>query len=102
MLGLAGLVVSAIYLIFIGWGCEGTDAGDPPPDGSLGATLFAAVEGMSPFGRTTAIATLAALAADPVPPAKKAGPLRPVIEGLLRKDPATRPDTAACSNPPAR
>ena len=39
MLGLAGLVVSAIYLIFIGWGCEGTDAGDPPPDGSLGATL---------------------------------------------------------------
>ena len=57
---------------------------------SLGATLFAAVEGMSPFGRTTAIATLAALAADPVPPAKKAGPLRPVIEGLLRKDPAQR------------
>jgi hypothetical protein len=39
VLGLAGLVVSAIYLIFIGWGCEGTDAGDPPPDGSLGATL---------------------------------------------------------------
>ena len=57
---------------------------------SLGATLFAAVEGTSPFGRTTAIATLAALAADPVPPAKKAGPLRPVIEGLLRKDPAQR------------
>jgi eukaryotic-like serine/threonine-protein kinase len=57
---------------------------------SLGATLFAAVEGTSPFGRTTAIATLAALAADPVPPARKAGPLRPVIEGLLRKDPAQR------------
>jgi hypothetical protein len=57
---------------------------------SLGATLFAAVEGTSPFARTTAIATLAALAADPVPPAKKAGPLRPVIEGLLRKDPAQR------------
>ena len=39
VLGLAGLVVSAIYLLLIGWGCEGTDAGDPPPDGSLGATL---------------------------------------------------------------
>ena len=39
LVGLAGLVVSAIYLIFIVWGCEGTDAGDPPADGSLGATL---------------------------------------------------------------
>jgi serine/threonine protein kinase len=57
---------------------------------SLGATLFAAVEGTSPFARTTAIATLAALAADPVPQPKRAGPLKPVLEGLLRKDPANR------------
>lgn len=39
VLGLGGLFVSVIYGYIIGLGCEGTDAGDPPPDGSLGATL---------------------------------------------------------------
>lgn len=57
---------------------------------SLGATLYAAVEGRSPYARPSAIATLAALATEPVPPAKNAGPLKPVLNGLLRKDPAAR------------
>ncbi|RZU50245.1 serine/threonine protein kinase [Krasilnikovia cinnamomea] len=57
---------------------------------SLGATLYAAVEGQSPFARSSAIATLAALATENPPPARNAGPLKPVLNGLLRKDPSHR------------
>ena len=57
---------------------------------SLGATLYAAVEGASPFARPTAIATLAALATENPPQARNAGPLKPVLNGLLRKDPTHR------------
>ncbi|WP_346536550.1 serine/threonine-protein kinase [Micromonospora sp. DPT] len=57
---------------------------------SLGATLYAAVEGKSPYARSSAIATLAALATEPLPPPKNAGPLKPVLQGLLRKDPEQR------------
>ncbi len=57
---------------------------------SLGATLYAAVEGKSPYARPSAIGTLAALATEPPPPPKNAGPLRPVLNGLLRKDPTDR------------
>ncbi|MEV4202972.1 serine/threonine-protein kinase [Micromonospora globbae] len=57
---------------------------------SLGATLYAAVEGKSPYARPSAIATLAALATEPLPPPKNAGPLKPVLQGLLRKDPSER------------
>ncbi|MGC5018532.1 serine/threonine-protein kinase [Micromonospora sp. DT47] len=57
---------------------------------SLGATLYAAVEGKSPYARSSAIATLAALATEPLPPPKNAGTLKPVLQGLLRKDPKER------------
>ncbi|GAB3851040.1 hypothetical protein GCM10029963_38170 [Micromonospora andamanensis] len=57
---------------------------------SLGATLYAAVEGKSPYARPSAISTLAALATEPVPPARNAGPLKQVLAGLLRKDPQER------------
>ncbi|MET7749823.1 protein kinase [Micromonospora sp. NPDC005367] len=57
---------------------------------SLGATLYAAVEGKSPYARPSAIGTLAALATEPLPPPKNAGPLKPVLQGLLRKDPRER------------
>jgi hypothetical protein len=59
---------------------------------SLGATLYAGVEGTSPYQRSSAIATLSALVTEEPPPARHAGPLRPVLTGLLRKDPATRID----------
>ncbi|POX62958.1 serine/threonine protein kinase [Streptomyces sp. Ru62] len=57
---------------------------------SLGALLYAAVQGRSPFRRTTALATLRAIVDDEPPPAHRAGPLAPVIEGLLLKDPEER------------
>jgi eukaryotic-like serine/threonine-protein kinase len=57
---------------------------------SLGATLYAAVEGRTPFGRTSPLATLDALASESPAPMRRAGPLAPVLEGLLRKDPAAR------------
>ncbi|MEU7676793.1 serine/threonine-protein kinase [Micromonospora taraxaci] len=59
---------------------------------SLGATLHAAVEGRSPYARSTAMATLSALAAGPPDPAPHAGQLAPVLDGLLRRDPRDRLD----------
>ncbi|MFG2820222.1 serine/threonine-protein kinase [Kitasatospora sp. NPDC048365] len=58
---------------------------------SLGATLYAAVEGQSPFHRTTTMSTLQAVISEPLPEPRYAGRLTPVIEALLRKDPAERP-----------
>ena len=59
---------------------------------SLGATLYAAVEGRSPYQRSSAIATLAALSTELPPPPERAGPLLPALEGLLRRDPRARID----------
>ncbi|MER5704094.1 serine/threonine-protein kinase [Micromonospora sp. NPDC002296] len=59
---------------------------------SLGATLHASVEGRSPYARSTAMATLSALATRPPDPAPHAGPLRPVLAGLLCRDPRDRTD----------
>jgi len=57
---------------------------------SLGATLYAAVEGHAPYARASAMATLTALATEPPRPPVRAGPLRAVLDGLLQKDPRTR------------
>jgi len=59
---------------------------------SLGATLFMAVEGRGPYDRDTPIAALGALVTEEPPPARNAGPLRPLIEGLLTRDPRRRLD----------
>ena len=61
---------------------------------ALGASLFAAVEGHPPFERDGVLASLSAVVADELEPSPHAGPLWPVIEGLLRKDPAARLDAA--------
>lgn len=57
---------------------------------ALGATLYAAVEGGPPYEREDAVASLAAALSEPVPPPRHSGPLRPVLDGLLNRDPAHR------------
>jgi hypothetical protein len=57
---------------------------------SLGATLYAAVEGRPPFNREGALAILTAVVGGVPDPPLRAGPLWLVISGLLRKDPAKR------------
>ncbi|MEU2316907.1 serine/threonine-protein kinase [Streptomyces althioticus] len=57
---------------------------------SLGVLLYAAVEGHSPFRQDTPLSTLRAIVDEELPPPRRAGPLAPVVEGLLRKDPAER------------
>ena len=59
---------------------------------SLGATLYDAVEGRRPFARNGALPTVAAVVMEEADPMRLAGPLRPVIEGLLVKDPERRLD----------
>ncbi len=57
---------------------------------SLGATLFAAVEGKPPFSGGSLFNTVIAVVEGEPAPCLHAGPLRPVIEGLLAKNPADR------------
>lgn len=64
---------------------------------SLGATLYTAVEGRGLHGRRTAAAALAALTSGEPIPMVKAGPLAPVLDALLRIDPATRLDSVRAS-----
>jgi serine/threonine protein kinase len=52
---------------------------------SLGATLYAAVEGRPPFERSSAMDTLAAILNEAPPPPRKAGELTPVLMGLLER-----------------
>ncbi|MFC4150046.1 serine/threonine-protein kinase [Micromonospora mangrovi] len=61
---------------------------------ALGATLYAAVEGRPPYQGRTIVETLLALATEPPDRMRRAGPLAPVIAGLLERD-ARRRMTAA-------
>ncbi|MFJ4848258.1 MULTISPECIES: serine/threonine-protein kinase [unclassified Streptomyces] len=67
--------------------------GDPASDlWSLGMMLYVAVEGAHPLRRETSIATLVAILDEPLPPAARSGPLAPVLDALLVRDPGARPD----------
>ncbi|WP_445401695.1 protein kinase domain-containing protein [Streptomyces sp. LE64] len=61
---------------------------------SLGGLIYASVEGVPPYDKGSAIATLTAVMTEPVDPPQNAGPLEEVIYGLLEKDPAQRLDDA--------
>ncbi|MFA1546641.1 serine/threonine-protein kinase [Actinomadura chokoriensis] len=83
-------------------GIEGSPAYLPPErvDGqpsveasdlwSFGATLYTAVEGFSPFLRSHALASMMAVLLGDYARPVRAGPLTPVIEGLLRQRPEDR------------
>ncbi|MFB4306163.1 serine/threonine-protein kinase [Actinomadura sp. GTD37] len=65
---------------------------------ALGATLYAAVEGRSPYERSDAMSSLQAALTEPVPPPRNAGPLARVLDGLLAREPVRRM-TAAQAQP---
>jgi serine/threonine protein kinase len=62
---------------------------------SVGAVLYTAVEGRSPFQHDGVVPTVAAVLHDRPPPPRRAGCLRPLLEQLLAKDPAARPSVDA-------
>ncbi|MDN3355773.1 serine/threonine-protein kinase [Actinomadura sp. DC4] len=57
---------------------------------SLGATLYTAVEGRPPYPHGGVMETLQAVLDDEPEPPRHAGPLTPVLKGLLTKDVALR------------
>ncbi|MER7337681.1 protein kinase [Streptomyces sp. NPDC000075] len=72
---------------------RGYKPGPPADMWSLGGLLYAAVEGVPPYDKGSALATLTAVMTEAVDPPKNAGPaLTEVIYGLLVKDPAMRLD----------
>src|SRR4051812_2965867 len=72
--------------------------GEPPSPAvdlwSLGATLYTAVEGRTPWDRDGAMAILFAVVSEEPAPMRAAGPLAPALQGLLTKDPAARSTVA--------
>jgi len=57
---------------------------------SFGATLYWTVEGRPPYARATMAEQLSAVQREAPDPMRRAGPLAPVIEGLLVREPAQR------------
>src|SRR5580700_1466326 len=75
---------------------RGSDATPASDLWSLGATIYAAVEGRGPYEqRGGAITTMSAIINEDAPVAPHAGQLAPVIAALLRRDPTTRPSASA-------
>jgi eukaryotic-like serine/threonine-protein kinase len=73
-------------------------AGGPQADVfSLGATLYAAVEGRSPWGDGDRGQALAAARKGVVDPPRAAGPLGPVLMRMLESRPRERPTAAAAA-----
>ncbi|MFH8338851.1 protein kinase [Streptomyces sp. AM6-12] len=59
---------------------------------ALGALLFRAVQGHAPYPEESSAELVQLVCAEPPAYAEECGPLRPVVESLLRQDPTERPD----------
>ncbi|MGA8114765.1 MAG: serine/threonine-protein kinase, partial [Actinocatenispora sp.] len=70
----------------------GAEFGPPSDLFSLGVTLYTAAEGRPPFDRGDPLATMHAVVYEDPEPPRRAGPLTPVLLGLLAKEPTQRWD----------
>ncbi|MFD4322069.1 protein kinase [Streptomyces sp. NPDC058548] len=59
---------------------------------ALGALLYRSVQGHAPYPEDSAAELVQLVCAEPPAFAEECGPLRPVVESLLRQDPTERPD----------
>ncbi|MEW2547483.1 protein kinase [Streptomyces sp. NPDC047002] len=59
---------------------------------ALGALLYRAVQGHAPYPEDSAAELVQLVCSEPPAFAEECGPLRPVVESLLRQDPTERPD----------
>ncbi|WP_370414452.1 protein kinase [Streptomyces fradiae] len=64
---------------------------------ALGALLYRAVQGHAPYPEDSAAELVQLVCAEPPAFAEECGPLRPVVESLLRQDPTERPDVEELS-----
>lgn len=58
----------------------------------LGALLYRAVQGHAPYPEDSVAELVEMICAEPPAFAEECGPLRPIVESLLRQDPTERPD----------
>ncbi|MFF5469073.1 protein kinase [Streptomyces achromogenes] len=64
---------------------------------ALGALLFRTVQGHAPYPEESTAELVQLVCAEPPAFAEECGPLRPVVESLLRQDPTERPDVEELS-----
>ncbi|MFF2570074.1 protein kinase [Streptomyces sp. NPDC058084] len=64
---------------------------------ALGALLYRAVQGHAPYPEDNTAELVQLVCAEPPAFAEECGPLRPVVESLLRQDPTERPDVEELS-----
>ena len=88
--GTGGAIGTPSYMAPEQW--DGRAVGAPADMWSLGATLYTALEGTTPFHGASPLAVMYAIVNEPAPSAIHGGPLADLLDALLAKDPGRRPD----------